>query len=224
MQNVCMHTLTHTRSGTQSPLHWYTNRVCHTCMETFNLALRWRLIGCTVFVRAIMCLVGICQRAQCWWFRWLSSGAPFYLTVRELSSPPSHCLSPLPFRSLLISHWHRPLFSLWRCVRIQLVWVMLCCLVLFSNGHSGQESSWTRTHAQTHVTRGKSSQRLTIHSPHYHTACLSEGTESGGGGYVLLFYPRALSRRHGIAFTVARFHFHQTRKCHGSQGLSLNLQ
>lgn len=145
---------------------------------------------------------------------------------RELSSPPSHCLSPLPFRSLLISHWHRPLFSLWRCVRIQLVWVMLCCLVLFSNGHSGQESSWTRTHAQTHihVTRGKSSQRLTIHSPHYHTACLSEGTESGGGGYVLLFYPRALSRRHGIAFTVARFHFHQTRKCHGSQGLSLNLQ
>lgn len=135
-------------------------------------------------------------------------------------TPSPFCLSPCLIGTGLL--------SLWRCVQIQLVCVMLCCLLLLSNGHSGQESSWTRTHAQTHihVARGKSSQRLTIHSPHYHTACLSENEVrwvGWGGGDVLLFHPRAPSKRHGIAFNVARFHFHQTRKCHESKGLSLQL-
>lgn len=169
----------------------------------------------------------MCQGAQCWWLcRCHQMVLCFILTLRW--SSPLLCLivshpSPFYLFSCLIG---TGLFSLWRCVQIQLVCVMLCCLVLFSNGHSGQESSWTRTHAQTHihVAKGKSSQRLTIHSPHYHTARLSERTGSSGWGYVLLFHPRALSKRHGIAFAVARFHFHQTRKCHGSKGLSLNLQ
>lgn len=169
-------------------------------METSNLTLRSGLIGyiceCNyvfgMYVSESSVLVTLLVS---------SNGVLFYFTLRW--SSPLLCLivshpSPFYLCSCLIGTGFS---SLWRCVQIQLVCVMLCCLVLFSNGHSGQESSWTRTHAQTHihVARGKSSQRLTIHSPHYHTACLSERTGSGGWGYVLLFHPRALSKRHGLS-------------------------
>lgn len=111
------------------------------------------------------------------------------LAVAPLSLIVSCSPSPVPSPSFLTFSLSpcligTGLVSQRRCVQIQLVCVMLCCLVLLSNGRSGQESSWTRTHAQTHThtqARGKSSQRLTIHSPHYHIACLLERTGPGEG-------------------------------------------
>lgn len=101
--------------------------------------------------------------------------------------------------------------------------------VMHHDGNGGEHLD-TGTYSITH------SQRLSFHhSPHYHTACTpdrggGDGAAGGGereGGYVVLFHPGAPSKRFGTASTVmtlACFHFHQTRKCRGMKGLSLNSQ
>lgn len=152
-------------------------------------------------------------------------GNLFDLTFRMDLSPP---LSPWPWHlCLLLSHTHLPpsphppfsfspcligtgLVSQWRCVQIQLVCVMLCCLILLSDSHSGQESSWTCMHAhmdtRTHLDRTK-----VFPETHYSfntlTYCLylTENRARWGhgvGGYALLFHPGVLSKHLRIAFTV----------------------
>lgn len=61
-------------------------------------------------------------------------------------------------------------------------------------------SGHTHTCSGAHTRHTHRPHSLTIHSPHYHIACLSDRT--GPGGYVLLFYPGAPSKCLGIAFTV----------------------
>lgn len=137
----------------------------------------------------------------------------FHLTFRMDLSPP---LSPWPWHlCLLLSHTHLPpsphppfslsprligtgLVSQWRRVQIQLVCVMLCCLILLSDSHSGQESSWTRIHArtrgQTHTPgQDKSLPRdsLFIHHiailPVSHREQGQMGAGGGGGGMCCCF-------------------------------------
>lgn len=140
--------------------------MCLPCVCYFALRVGGLLVFVSV-IRTVLNLFHLTLRMD------LSSHSPRSPWPRHLC--PSLCLarsilapSPLSLSPCLIG---TGLFSQWRCVQIQLVYVMLCCLVLLSNGHSGQESSWTHTHA-----RGK---RLTIHSLHYHIACLSERTGPG---------------------------------------------
>lgn len=146
---------------------------------------------------------------------YLENGFSTIVSCHNPPPPPRSSLSPCLIGTGLLSQW--------RCVQIQLVCVMLCCLVLHSNGRSGQESSWTHTHTCAHTdthtrARGKSSQRLTIHFPHYHTACVWVRTGPGGGKYVLLFHPGAPSKhlwKLSAWWPIVRFHFHQTRNVTG---------
>lgn len=87
------------------------------------------------------------------------AGIVHFVSVESVSSFLSPwlwhlCPSLSPLLSLLTSSFPPCLIGIglcsqWRCVHIQLVCVMLCCLVPLSNGHGGQESSWTRTYAHT---------------------------------------------------------------------------
>ena len=215
------------------PTHTYTqiHTICHTCMHTHkpsDIEVRIIYLWVQLHVCSLAKCVGLGGARWRWWLCLCHSdgvkSVSSYLEDGSLLTPScllgcgtlvSHCLLPSsPLVSLSLSPpclIGTGLVSQWRCVHIQLVCVMLCCLVLLSNGRSGQESSWTHTHAQTYThteTRGKSSQRLTIHSAYYHIASLSEktvpaeGWGGGGQGDWRLLHPGVPSQRLGIAFTV----------------------
>lgn len=74
---------------------------------------------------------------------YLENGFSTIVSCHNPPPPPRSSLSPCLIGTGLLSQW--------RCVQIQLVCVMLCCLVLHSNGRSGQESSWTHTHTRVHT-------------------------------------------------------------------------
>lgn len=109
-----------------------------------------------------------------------------------------------------------------RGVQIQLVCVILCCLVLFSDGLSGQESIWTHTCLNTHLHT-----HLMFSDSHYSFEALPyclHLTERGWWwceGVVVAPWSTIQAPWNGFHFDDQ---WHSIRKCHGTRGLSLNLQ
>lgn len=106
--------------------------------------------------------------------------------------------------------------------------------VTHRDGDGGQESIWTHAHSPSHTPRDSAfpiSHIIIPPAPQIGVVVVVMVVQvavSVRGGYVvLLFHPGAPSNCFGTASTVmtlAHFHFHQTRKCRGMKGLSLNSQ
>lgn len=156
---------------------------------------------------------------------YLENGFSTIVSCHNPPPPPRSSLSPCLIGTGLLSQW--------RCVQIQLVCVMLCCLVLHSNGRSGQESSWTHTHTCAHTdTHTHTGKRKVFPETHYsfpslpYCLCLSEN-RSRWRKICAVVSPWSSIQAPLKAFSVmtnSTFPFPSNPKCHRSKGLSLNLQ
>lgn len=207
-------------SGGCPPTHSHkdTKFVTQTCSHP-----TWHGGQCKMFGSAITA-VCVVSKTTCMCFLWLRKNhlsLPWGSISPRLASGTSVSCSPPPLHFLLVSLAQPPPLSGGVC-KIQLVCVMLGCLLLLSNGCSGQESSWKLRHVPTHTgTRSKESPGDSLFILVISILPVAQRTETGGvGGTLCCFTPKLHPTALGWIshwWPVAWFQDHQTRKYQGRE-------
>lgn len=203
--HIHIHNIGHTAYSTYGYSGGHQDNMKHFSREAAHLhsmhsseIQAWGWGQGNVFVWAVMCLCcsvwGGCVNSVS---SYLNDGylSSLSLSMAHLSLTALHPL-------ILLSHFLfvklAQALHLSRGVQIQLVCVILCCLVLFSDGHSGRESIWAHTCLNTH-----------LHTPDVPRLALFIQsitilpTSHWAGPYcVLLFHPGAPSKCLEMAFTL----------------------